>query len=301
MVHDAIVIGGAFAGLSAALQLGRARRSVIVVDAGKPRNRFASHSHGFLGQDGRTPTEILATARGQLAAYSTVAIAPGEATDARATLRGFEVALADGVTVEAARLILASGLIDTLPPVPGLAEEWGRSVFQCPYCDGYEVGGGPIAVLAVNRNSMHQAPLLADWGRVTFFLNGAFELTDDDRALLTKRGVTVETAKVERWSRNADGGTGVVMDGGRIVPAKALFTATRTALASPIAEQLGCALQDGPQGSYIQVDERQRTSVANVFAAGDAARPMHSVALAVAGGAMAGIAAHQSMVFDLAA
>lgn len=301
MVHDVIIVGGAFAGLSAALQLGRARRSVLVIDAGLPRNRFAAHSHGFLGQDGRTPAEILAVARQQLAAYSTATVMTGEATAARTAVRGFEVAMADGRSFESARLVLTGGVKDTLPAVPGVGEEWGRSVFQCPYCDGYEVGGGPIAVLGAGPMSSHQALLLSEWGDVTFFLNGGAEPDAEQRAALARRNVKMEAAAVARWSKDEAGAMGFDLADGRRIRAKALFTASRTALSSPIAEQLGCALEQGPQGAYVKVDERQRTSVANVFAAGDAARPMHSVALAVAGGAMAGIAAHQSLVFDVAA
>lgn len=301
MVHDVIVIGGAFAGLSAALQLGRARRSVLVIDAGLPRNRFAAHSHGFLGQDGKTPAEILSVARQQLATYSTATVMTGEATSARNTVRGFEVATADGRSFEGARLVLTGGVRDTLPSVPGVGEEWGRSVFQCPYCDGYEVGGGPIAVLGIGPMSSHQALLLSEWGDVTFFLNGGAEPDTEQQAALARRNVKIETATVARWSKDDAGSMGFDMADGRRTQAKALFTASRTALSSPIADQLGCAFEQGPQGSYVKVDDRQRTSVTNVFAAGDAARPMHSVALAVAGGAMAGIAAHQSLVFDVAA
>ncbi|MGE0502221.1 MAG: NAD(P)/FAD-dependent oxidoreductase [Rhizobiaceae bacterium] len=301
MVHDVIVVGGAFAGLSAALQLARARRSVLVIDAGQPRNRFAAHSHGFLGQDGRTPADILATAREQLRAYRTAMLTSGEATSARWSARGFEVATGDGQVIHGSRLILTTGVKDTLPPVAGLDEEWGKSVFVCPYCDGYEVGGGAIGVLATGPMSSHQAMLLTEWGDVTFFLNGAAELDDGQRAELAGRGVTIETTAVNRWTRERDGTVGFDMADGRRSKVKALFTGPRISMASPIAEQLGLDFEQGPLGPYVRVDDRQRSSVANVFAAGDAARPMHSVALAVAGGAMAGIAAHQSLVFEAAA
>jgi len=300
-MHDAIIIGGSFAGLSAALQLARTRRSVLVLDSGKPRNRFAQHSHGFLGQDHRPPADILATARQQLARYSTARIVEAAAIEARETAHGFEIATDGDETFAAARLVIATGLVDTLPDVAGLTAEWGRSVFQCPYCDGYEIGGGPIGVLAVSRNSLHQMVLLSEWGEVTVFLNGAFAPTDEERADLAARRIAVEEAPVAAWTRDANGQPQMQMADGRHIGVKALFTATRTTQASPVAEQLGCAMEDGLQGPLVKVDGMQATSVPNVFAAGDAARAMHSVAFAVSSGALAGIAAHRSLVFAAAA
>ena len=170
---DVIVIGGSFAGLSATLQLARARRRVLLIDAGEPRNRFATAAHGFLGQDGVAPHVIRATARAQLAAYPTVRFHQGLATQAAASLEGFGVTCADGATHHAARLILATGVRDELPAVPGIGERWGRTVLHCPYCHGYELQGAPVGVLAGHEKSAHQAALLPDWG-------------DADRTLLTE-------------------------------------------------------------------------------------------------------------------
>lgn len=301
MHHDAIIVGGSFAGLAAALQLARARRNVLVIDAGKPRNRFATASHGFLGQDGRTPAEILGTARQQLAAYRTATVRQDEAIEGRAGGQGFTLRLAGGDTVSADRLVLATGVTDTLPGIPGLQDEWGRSVFHCPYCDGYEIGGGAIGVLATSPMAMHQALLVADWGPVTLFTNGIFEPDQNEHANLRRRNVGIEQAPVRAWTRDAAGTTGMDLSDGRRVALAGLFTASRTSMTSPIAEQLGCAFDDGMFGPVIRVDERQQTTVPGVFAAGDAARSMHSVTFAVSTGAFAGIAAHQSMVFAQAA
>ena len=149
--YEAVVVGGSFAGLSAAMQLGRARRRVLVVDAGLPRNRVAHASHGFLGQDGRTPAEILETARAQVLAYATVEFRADEAMQASAIAATpnalFDVALASGRTARAKRLVLATGIIDDLPDIPGLRERWGRSVLHCPYCHGYEVRDRPLGVM----------------------------------------------------------------------------------------------------------------------------------------------------------
>ncbi len=172
---DVIVVGGSYAGLSAATQLARARRRVLVVDAGQRRNRYARHSHGFLGQDGREAAAIVADARVQLLKYPTVRWLEGTATQAARTEQGFRVALQDGSAFQALRLVLATGVVDELPPIPGLAERWGSSAFHCPYCHGYELMQGAIGVLATGPMSMHHAMMLPDWGQVTLFLNGAFE------------------------------------------------------------------------------------------------------------------------------
>ncbi|MDW6025241.1 NAD(P)/FAD-dependent oxidoreductase [Mesorhizobium sp. BAC0120] len=299
MQHDAIIIGGSFAGLSAATQLARARRNVLVLDAGEPRNRFADHSHGFLTQDGSTPQAIREEARRQLAAYPTAAVFETLAVNAVATGEGFEVATNGGRTFATRKLILATGIRDTLPAVPGLAELWGRRVLHCPYCHGYEVAGGVLGVLAAGPTALHQAILVAEWGDVTLFGNGAFEPDNEQVAQMQERKLRFERAPVVAVDeRSGEGGLTVVLSDGRSARLDALFTAPRTSMASPLAEQLGCAFGDGMMGPFIKVDERQRTTVPCVYAAGDAARPSHNIALAVADGAWAGICAHQSLVFE---
>ncbi len=139
MTYDVIIIGGSYAGLSAALQLGRARRRVLVIDAGKRRNRFASHSHGFLGQDGKAPGEIIAEARRQIEAYETIDWIDGLATNVSGAFDAFEVEIDGGERKTGRRLVIAAGVTDDLPPIPGLRERWGQSVFHCPYCHGYEL------------------------------------------------------------------------------------------------------------------------------------------------------------------
>jgi thioredoxin reductase len=298
MQHDVVIIGGSFAGLSAATQLARARRKVLVVDAGQPRNRFADHSHGFLAQDGRTPQAIREEARRQLAAYPTAAIVDALAANARAVGDGFEIATDAGQTFSARRLILATGVRDTLPSVPGLAEWWGKRVLHCPYCHGYEVAGGALGVLAAGPAAIHQALLVADWGQVTLFGNAAFEPDNDQVAQMEKRNVRFEPVPVVAVEESrADGGLIVVLADGSSTGVKALFTAPRTSMASPLAEQLGCAFSDGMMGPFIKVDERQQASVPGVYAAGDAARPFANIAFAVSDGAWAGVSAHQSLIF----
>lgn len=294
MLHDAIIVGGSYAGLSAALQLARARRLVMVIDGGQRRNRFAAASHGLLGQDGRAPGDIIADARAQLMAYPTVTWVDGTVERVARTGDGFAVCVEKRVSYDAKRLVLATGVADQLPDVPGLAERWGRSVFHCPYCHGYELGGGPVGVLAGSEFSMHHALMLPDWAPTTFFLNGTFEPDDEQLAHLAQRGVTVEHQPVVRISGEA---ATVELSDGRAVPLRGIFVLARTAPVSPLAEQLGCAMEDGPVGPYIRTDETRETTVPGVFACGDIARPAGSLALAVGDGTMAGVAVHRSLIF----
>lgn len=289
---DVIIIGGSYAGMSAAMQLARARRRILVVDGGMRRNRFAATSHGFLGQDGRAPDAIAAEGKQQLMAYPTVQWLDGEAKQATQVPDGFAVRMTSGQLVRARLLVLATGVVDELPEVPGLAERWGKHVFHCPYCHGYELGQGNIGVLAVGPVSLHHATMLPDWGKVTLFTNGAIELDETQRQAFIARGVTIEPERVEGI---VDAATVVLADGRRVVM-DGLFTASRTHVASPVAEQLGCRFEESPIGTYIQTDALKATSVQGVFACGDAARMAGSVAFAVGDGVQAGVAAHQALL-----
>jgi thioredoxin reductase len=294
---DFAVIGGSYAGLSAALQLARARRQVLVVDAGVRRNRCVDEagetSHGFLTQDGRAPAEIAAVAKQQLLAYGTVQWMEGLADEAQVAADGRLAFRVGETTVSAGRLILATGVRDELPPVPGLAERWGRSVFHCPYCHGHEMNAGPIGIVASSPLAQHHGLMLADWGTPTLFLNGAFAPDNDELAALQRRGTRVETTPIDRIEGHAD----VLLKDGRRLVMNGLFAQPRTHLASPVAQQLGCALEEGPTGPFIRVDPGQATSIPHVFACGDAARAAGNVTLAVADGAMAAFGAHRSTMF----
>ncbi len=291
---DFAVIGGSYAGMSAALQLARGRRNVLVVDAGQRRNRFVDvagqTAHGFLTQDGHAPAEIAAIAKQQLMAYPTVQWKDGTATDARVTSDGRLEFNVGTNAISAGRLILATGVRDELPPVPGLAERWGHSVFHCPYCHGYEMNKGQIGIIAASALAQHHAVMLPDWGTTTLFLNGAYTPDEEQLAAITRRGTKVESALIAR----VDGVADVVLKDGRTFTMNGLFTQPRTLLSSPIAEQLGCILEDGPMGVFIKVDEAKATSVPNVFTCGDAARAAGNVTLAAADGAVAAFAAHRS-------
>lgn len=294
--YDVIVVGGSFAGLSAAMQLARARRRVLVLDSGLPRNRFAAHSHGFLGQDGRAPGDIMRDAAAQVAAYPTARLVECEVVAARRDTAGFVVTLANGTTATAARLILAGGVRDELPDIPGLRERWGTTVLHCPYCHGYEVRDGQLGVLANHPLSVHAALLLPDWGPTTYLVQPGFEPDAAQCEELARRHVRIERSPVVALLGPAPALEAVRLADGRTIEMDAIFTAPRTVLANALAASLGCEIEAGPLGDFIRVDEFKQTTVEGVFAAGDAATAFANATLASAAGVMAGVAAHRSLV-----
>jgi len=296
MDFDTIIVGGSFAGLSGALYLARARRSVLVLDTGAPRNRFAATSHGLFAQDGSDPRTMLALMRGQVAAYPTVQFRDLKALTASRTDDGFEVTLENGEAVTGAKLLLAFGVSDVLPALAGLAERWGRTVLHCPYCHGYEVSGKRLGVLYASPMSAHQAALLPEWGPTTFFLNGG-TIEQDVAAKLSERGVTIEAEPVECLLGEGTDLSAIRLRTGVAQPIDALFVGPQNRFNSDIAESLGCTVEHGPLGPVITVDEMKATSVAGVYAAGDITRMGHTVTFACADGVMAALAIHRSLVF----
>jgi thioredoxin reductase len=294
MSYDVIILGGSYAGLSAGLPLARARRRVLVIDAGVRRNRFAEASHGFLTQDGSPPDEIAADGRAQLMNYETVDWAHAEVAQIGRDEQGFILTDRHGKQYSARMLILASGVVDELPAIPGLAERWGTQVFHCPYCHGYELQQGRIGVIATSQLSMHHALMLPDWGATTLLLNDAFVPSADELAQLEARGTALERAQIARLKDGAS--VTVELVDGRELSFAGLFVAPRTHI-SPLVGQLDCEVEEGPLGSFIKTDATQATSIPGVFACGDVARAAGSVPLAVGDGAMAGVAAHRALMF----
>lgn len=292
MMHDVIIIGGSYSGLSAGLQLARARRKVLVIDAGQRRNRFAATSHGFLGQDGQPPQVIAAEGRSQLMEYPTVTWVQDSVVQASGHLDGFSVRTPCNGAFKARRLILATGVVDELPAIPGLKERWGKRVFHCPYCHGYELEQGRIGVLATSPLAMHHALMLPDWGATTLFTNGVFTPDDEQKLRLDRRAVRVESTAVSAISgERAD----LELVDGRVIALDGVFTMSRTQM-SPLVEHLGCELADGPTGPYVHTNETRQTSVPGVFACGDTSLAAGSVALAVGEGVRAGVGAHFSLI-----
>ncbi len=299
MHFDALIVGGSFAGLSAALQLARARRKVCIVDAGAPRNRFAAASHGFFGQDGTPPREMIAGARAKVLAYPNAHFIEGKVTEARVReAGGFEAALEDGRRLSAERIVLAFGVEDGFPDIEGVRERWGKSVLHCPYCHGWEVRDRRLGVLIEAPHTPEHAMLFAEWGPATLFLHGADGLDDATRAKLLSRGVAIEPGRIAALEGpSPEALSAVRFEDGRRLPLDALFIVPRTRLASPLAEQLGCAVDAGGFGPVIRTDAMKMTTVPGVFAAGDAAMAFHNATLASADGVMAGVSLHRASVF----
>ena len=253
-MYDVVIIGGSYSGMAAALQLARARRTVAVVDAGQRRNRFAATAHGFLTQDGKPPAAIADEAKRQLLAYDTVTWLKGSARSVRGQYENFEVVLEGGETLRARRVILAHGISDELPDIPGLQDNWGKHVFHCPYCHGYELNQGEIGVLGVGEISMHHALMLPDWGRTTFFTNGTFTPDADQRKKLAERGTHLDTTPIKSVEER-DGKLALHLADGRTAMVEGLFVASKLRLTSPIASGLGCAVDSGEIGDTIRTNE----------------------------------------------
>lgn len=296
MFYDTIIVGGSFAGLSAAMYLARARRSVLVLDTGKPRNRFARESHGFFAQDGSSPLAMLETMRRQVGAYPTVQFLDRMATDTVRKDKGFRITLDDGETVAGSTVLLAFGVSDLLPDLEGVAQRWGSTVIHCPYCHGYEFSGQRLGVLNLSKMSGHQATLITEWGPTTFFLDGA-TIEPDLRAELGRRGAVIEPRPVARLVGQGIGLSGVQLQDGTVTPIDALFIGPAYRFNSDLPKILGCAVDDGPLGPMVTVDDLKATTVPGVYAAGDITRWGHTLAFASADGVMAALAIHRSLAF----
>lgn len=296
-MDDVIIIGGSFAGLAGALQLGRARRKVTVLDTGLPRNRFAGHSHGLLGHDHKPPLDILAEARQQLTRYPTIRLVNARADSASGAIDDFSVRTSDGESLKARRLILSYGIVDQMPDVPGFAEAWGTSIVPCPYCDGFEVAGQHWGLVWSGRQSHNQARLFHDWtDRLTLFADG-HDIPPDIRADLARRNIPVVDGRITGIARPGGHSATIKLDTGPDVAVDILFAHPRNKPSASLHESLGLATVDTPVGIALKVDERRETSRSGIYAAGDLANPgMPSVTTASWQGAMAGIFAQQSML-----
>lgn len=299
MELHAIVVGAGPAGLAAALTFGRMRRRVLVVDSGEPRNRYTEHLHNFPSRDGASPAEIRRLVRIEVERYPSVAVRDGRVLRAETAHGVVRLELESGERVEARRLVLAGGIRDTLPPIDGLAELFGTSVFTCPYCDGYEAGGAPVGLICTAAGQIgHATGLLRMLGDdVTAFGNGV-PVSDEERVAADRLGVRLVPERVARL-RAEDGRVSVLLVDGAEAQCDRLFVPTEVHPSNRLAEQLGCATNaDG----FIEVDELGRTSVARVYAAGDASSPVHQVIVAAASGTRAALAANHDAIeaFELA-
>ncbi len=284
-MYDVIIVGGSAAGLSAALILGRFRRNVLVCDHQKPRNAPAKKAHNFFTRDGTPPSELLRIGREQLQAYPTVEYRSTEIVQLTPTDTGFDVQSADGTVYQARRILLATGVRDELPPIPGLAEYWGSGVHHCPYCHGWEVRDQQIVIIGDGEVVSHLAPLLSSLSNdISAVVDNGAHLKSAQRTVLEQMGVTLYESPIESIVGNSDALNGIQLQDGRFVPCQAIFVRPEVHQHSSFASDIGC---QADEHGFIKVDPLGRTSVANVYAAGDIVTPFHQIVAASASGATA--------------
>ncbi|MGP3769528.1 NAD(P)/FAD-dependent oxidoreductase [Streptomyces sp. SDT5-1] len=297
--YEVVVVGGGTAGLTAALILGRSRRSVLVVDAGEPRNAPAAHMHGFPSRDGMPPAEFLAEVRREVTGYG-VELVRDRVTAAEPDGDGeFEVTLEGGGRVHARRLIVATGLVDELPDIPGIAERWGADVIHCPFCHGYEFRDQPVGVLYRKAAGIHQAVLFSALSSdVTLFLDGTDEdeLPDEHWQTLAVAGVAVVSGKVDGIEVTDDRLTGVHLEGGRVFPRSVLVVPPVMSPRDTLLTSLGARTKDTPAGPFVDVDPTGQTSVPGIWAVGNATGPAEQVVNAASAGYRAGVALHAQLL-----
>jgi thioredoxin reductase len=290
LLYDVAIIGGGAAGLSAALVLGRARRRVAVVDAGEPRNAPASHMQGFLSRDGMSPADLLAVGRSEAAGYGVELINDRVS----AVEPGFIVHLLGGDVLTARRIVVATGLTDKLPDIPGVPERWGRDLLHCPYCHGWEVRDQPLGVLGTEPGSVEHALLVRQWSDDVIFFAHTYPLDASERAALDARGVHVIDGAVASLATVDDRLTAVHLTDGRAIPRAAVFI--RPGFLSRdggLISSLGC---DVDPAGFVKVDGAGRTSVPGVWAAGNATNPRAQVITAAGEGSAAAIAINNDLV-----
>jgi thioredoxin reductase len=303
--YDVVVVGGGAAGLSAALVLTRARRRVAVVDSGEPRNAPTAHMQGFLGSDGVPPSELLARGRAEVTGYgghlvsgTVTAVTPVPLASATGRRR-FDVALQDGRTLRARRVLVTTGLRDALPDIPGVAERWGRDLLHCPYCHGHEVRDQPLGVLgggpATSQEEIAHAHLVRQWSDDVVFFTDGRTLTADQREQLVARAIGIIDTPVVGLVVENDRLTGVEVNCGQVVPRTAVFVRPQFVAHDQLLADLGCATATN---GWAAVDATGATSVPGVWAAGNAVNPRAQVITAAGEGSAAAIAINNDLVAE---
>jgi len=293
---DTIIVGGSYAGLAAGMALGRALRTVLIIDSGKPCNWQTPHSHNFITQDGKTPKEISTLAKQQVEKYKTVKFVNGIAQTGIKTENGFNIETASGTLFSARKLIFATGIHDTMPAIPGFSACWGISVIHCPYCHGYELSGQKTGILGNGEYGFELASLISNWTNdLTLYTNGKATLTPEQTAKLQQHKIPVVEHEIEKLEHKNGQLQQIIFKNGNAAPLKALYARTPFIQHCPIPQLLGCALNsDG----YIMVDPAQKTTVHGVFACGDNTTRLRTVANAVAMGTTAGIMVNKELIAE---
>lgn len=286
LLRDVVVVGGGAAGLSAGLTLARARRSVTVVDAGQPRNAPATAVHGLLGHEGVSPAELLDRGRKEVRDHGGEILA-GEVVEVTCTTYGFTVSLRDGGVLHARRLLIATGLVDQLPDLPGVREQWGRGVLHCPYCHGWEVRDRRLGILGTDPMAVHKAMLFSQWSSDLALFAHDLELDPQDRAKLDALGVRIVPGRLSGLEVVDDRLTGVQLDDGTVVELDAVVVSTRMVARAEAFAGIGIEPTVHSAGAFIETDQFGATAVPGVWAAGNSSDIAAQVGAAAAAGALA--------------
>jgi len=293
---DVIVVGGSYSGLAAAMALGRALKTVLVIDSGLPCNRQTPHSHNFLTQDGSTPKEITANAKKQVRQYDTVAFLDDIATKGNKVQNGFEILTASGRTFFGVKLIFATGIRDILPDIEGLSACWGISALHCPYCHGYEVRNERTGIIGNGEQAFELARLISNWTEdLTLFTNGISTLTSQQELELQHHRIRIVKKEIEYLDHSSGFVQNIVFKDQSKEPVKAIYLRPPFEQHSDIPEMMGCELTED---RYLKIDAFQETTVPGVYAVGDNASRLRTVANAVSMGTAAGIIVSRKMIFE---
>lgn len=293
---DVIIVGGSYAGLSAAMALGRSLRSVLVVDSGQPCNRQTPHSHNFLTEDGETPAAITEKAKTQVLKYDTVKFHNGLVTEASGNDKAFEVVTEAGERFFSRKLLFATGLLDIMPAVEGFGACWGISVLHCPYCHGYEVKGEKTGILADGEMGIEFLKLISNWtADLTLFTNGKPEPSEEQLRPAGLSGFPVVRKEIVRLDHQGGKLTHLVFADGSKHALTALYARPVFRQHCPVPESLGCELSEA---GFLKVDGFQKTTVPGVYAAGDNAFGLRAVSAAIAAGTKAGAVLNKELIDD---
>ena len=293
---DVVIIGGSFAGLSAAMSLGRAIRKVLVIDSGMPCNRQTPHSHNFITQDGNTPKQIAMRAKEQVGQYKTVEFQEGTAVNATKTAKGFEIRTQANELFFSRKLIIATGLKDIMPDINGFSECWGISVIHCPYCHGYEVKNKKTAILGNGDYGFEFSRLVNNWTKdLTLYTNGKSTLSIERSDKLKQHKISIVETGIRAFEHANGQIVNIVFDDNSKTPMAVVYAKPDVAQQSEIASQLGC---DFTEQGRVKVDASQKTNVEGVLACGDCSNPSRDIALAVASGVIAGGTCNKELIVE---
>jgi len=292
--YEVIIIGGSYAGLSAALALGRSSRRTLIIDNGKPCNRNAPHSHNFITHDGVAPHVIAEKAREQVLKYDTISFESGLVVGGKKISDGFQVQTSAGATYEAKRLLLATGVKDLMLPIPGFEECWAISILHCPYCHGYEVKNQTMGLIANGELGFEFCKMISHWsGDLTLFTNGTATLTDEQSDKVKNHNIEIIETPISRIEHENGKIRRVIFEDNTSKKVTAIFTKLAFQQQCPAIDSLGCELSE--QG-FVKIDEIGKTSVNGVYAAGDCTTYFRSVSIAVASGTKAGTAINKEFI-----